>query len=806
MSGPFGSSQWMYKSGDYEIDNSLRMNGNADLDRTPDASNRRTYTLSAWVKRNGLSLSSTKVNLLDVYVDTNNFTRIGIESNDQFSILSRVGNQNKNLLQTSALLRDTSSWYHFVCAVDTTNGTANDRVKIYINGVEPTVGSRTNPEQNYDGHINAAVLHDIGKSTDMSMDAYIAEYNFIDGLALDASYFGETDNTYGHWKPIKYAGAYGNEGFYLDFKSSGVGTAGTTTVGADRSGNGNHYTSSNIAVTDQMLDSPTNNFCTWNNLMFRYNVANAVTEGDTKISFTSSGTEGTGFGSHGGLKSGKWYWETFINAIGSGTRIGISTDVLNSGNSPTDFREYLWNVNDGSGSNKSGTFDNTYGADFTDDDIIGVALDVDNGTLTFYKNNSSQGTAFTDILSAVPAGGWMPMSRGYGTATSTTNWGQDSSFAGADTDGAGASDAGGIGSFYYAPPSGFLALCRKNLPEPTVVPTSAFKALLYTADDSSDHDITGVGFQPDFVFIKGRESTADGRFYDVVRGANKTLTTTGNFAEFDENTASALTSFDADGFNLGSNNGSWNSGTRGYVAWNWKAGAGNTAFSESGNNPAGTHRANVDAGFSIVSYVGTGAAGTVAHGLSAAPEWIIIKNRDVTDDWAVYYGDNTDYLVLSSSAASADNATYFNDTSPTASVFTVNTAHSVNADAENYIAYCFHSVPGYSKVGSYRGNSSANGAFVHTGFRPAFVIIKNFTYASGTDWYIWDKERDPHNFVFHDLTSNTNAAEDTDDGVRCDFTSNGFKLRHSSTALNHSSHDYTFLCLAETPFKYSNAR
>ena len=243
-----------------------------------------------------------------------------------------------------------------------------------------------------------------------------------------------------------------------------------------------------------------------------------------------------------------------------------------------------------------------------------------------------------------------------------------------------------------------------------------------------------------------------------------------------------------------------------YVAWNWKAGTGNTAFSESGNNPAGTHRANVDAGFSIVSYVGTGAAGTVAHGLSAAPEWIIIKNRDVTDDWAVYYGDNTDYLVLSSGAASVDNATYFNDTSPTASVFTVNTAHSVNADAENYIAYCFHSVPGYSKVGSYRGNSSANGAFVHTGFRPAFVIIKNFTYASGTDWYIWDKERDPHNFVFHDLTSNTNAAEDTDDGVRCDFTSNGFKLRHSSTALNNSSHDYTFLCLAETPFKYSNAR
>ena len=793
----------MYKSGDYEIDNSLRMNGNADLDRTPDASNRRTYTLSAWVKRNGLSLSSTKVNLLDVYVDTNNFTRIGIESNDQFSILSRVGNQNKNLLQTSALLRDTSSWYHFVCAVDTTNGTANDRVKIYINGVEPTVGSRTNPEQNYDGHINAAVLHDIGKSTDMSMDAYIAEYNFIDGLALDASYFGETDNTYGHWKPIKYAGAYGNEGFYLDFKSSGVGTAGTTTVGADRSGNGNHYTSSNIAVTDQMLDSPTNNFCTWNNLMFRYNVANAVTEGDTKISFTSSGTEGTGFGSHGGLKSGKWYWETFINAIGSGTRIGISTDVLNSGNSPTDFREYLWNVNDGSGSNKSGTFDNTYGADFTDDDIIGVALDVDNGTLTFYKNNSSQGTAFTDILSAVPAGGWMPMSRGYGTATSTTNWGQDSSFAGADTDGAGASDAGGIGSFYYAPPSGFLALCRKNLPEPTVVPTSAFKALLYTADDSSDHDITGVGFQPDFVFIKGRESTADGRIYDAVRGANKTLTTTGTYAEFDAGTASGLTSFDSDGFNLGSDNGSWNTNARGYVAWNWKAnGSGSSNTNGSINS---TVSANVDAGFSIVSYTGNATSGaTVGHGLSKAPEMIILKSRSAVTDWDVYVNPPTTFLRLNSNAAESTNSAIWNNTAPSATVFTLGNNADPNGNTETYIAYCFHSVDGYSKAdGFYIGNASTDGVFNYCGFSPKWIMIKRKNAVN--NWYIYDTARTANNPTGTVLLADTNAAEATQTYFQIDILSNGWKARASDGAINTGG-EYIYMAFAETPFKYSNAR
>ena len=166
MSGAAGSSQWMYATG-YEVGQSLRLNDNADLTRTPGASNRRTYTLSAWIKRTGLmSASNCQVSLLDVYVDTNNFTRIVIESDDQLQLLSRVGNQNKHFLKTSGKFRDPNAWYHIVVAIDTTDGTANDRGKIYINGVESTFESRTNPDQNYEGHINAAVLHDIGKSTD----------------------------------------------------------------------------------------------------------------------------------------------------------------------------------------------------------------------------------------------------------------------------------------------------------------------------------------------------------------------------------------------------------------------------------------------------------------------------------------------------------------------------------------------------------------------------------------------------------------------------------------------------------------
>ena len=181
------------------------------------------------------------------------------------------------------------------------------------------------------------------------------------------------------------------------------------------------------------------------------------------------------------------------------------------------------------------------------------------------------------------------------------------------------------------------------------------------------------------------------------------------------------------------------------VAWNWKAGNANTAFTESGNNPGGIHRANVAAGFSIVSYTGTGAAGTVAHGLGAAPEWIFIKNRDVNDSWAVYYGDNTDYLVLNTTAATADAATYFNDTSPSATVFTVNTAHNVNADGEKYIAYCWRSIDGHSKLGSYTGNGNADGTFVYTGFRPKFLLMKVTNTAS--DWHIVDSARDVDNVI-----------------------------------------------------------
>ena len=808
MSGPFGSSQWMYKSGDYEIDNSLRFNPSESpyLSRTPSAGNRKTWTFSTWIKRGNLGID---IDLLHAYADSGERSQLVFAADD--TIKFDFDDYTANRLTTTQKFRDASAWYHIVLAVDTTQGTAANRVKIYVNGNQISEFSAAGyPSENEDGHINSAIQHEISSydGSGSYLDGYLAEVNFIEGTALDASYFGETGD-YGEWKPKKYSGAYGNEGFYLDFKSSGVGTASSSTVGADRSGNDNHWTSTNITATDQMLDSPTNNFCTWNPLFFRYNVANAYTEGNTKISFTSSGTEGTGFGSIGGLTSGKWYWEVLINAIGSGTRIGISNSLLSSGNSPTDFREFLDN-HDGTGKNTPGTFTNNYGNAFGDGDIIGVGLDIDNGTLTFFKNNTSQGVAFTNILSAIPEGGWMPMGRGYGSPVNTTNWGQDSTFAGVKTAGDNA-DANSIGNFFYAPPSGHLALCTKNLPEPDVVPSENFNTITYTGDDQTGKAISGVGFAPDFLWFKERQGTAHHVLHDSVRGASGGRLSSNRTNA--EDASNSIASFDSDGFTVGASAAYINSNNANIVAWNWKAngvGASNT------NGTINTTKtsANVDAGFSIATYTGTNDNGaTIGHGLSKAPEMLIVKARSASgENWRVYhsglanYGTDaeTDVINLNLTDAVSDAASIWNDTAPTSSVFSVGEDGGVNADGTTYVAYCFHSVDGHLDVGSYIGNGNAEGTFVYTGFRVAMVIRKRID--DTTHWHINDNARIGFNGAGSNLSLRPNVVDDEDDADRIDLLSNGFKVRTTSGDANNNNSPFIYIAFAETPFKYSNAR
>ena len=333
-------------------------------------------------------------------------------------------------------------------------------------------------------------------------------------------------------------------------------------------------------------------------------------------------------------------------------------------------------------------------------------------------------------------------------------------------------------------------------------PSAYFQTAIYTGGGGSS-SITNDGnsdLKPDLVWFATRNATNPKPLLDSTRGGNKFLYSDLTQGADTGDAGVGIATFNTDGFTFGSTAQTYFNDTNNtYVAWQWKANGGTTtAFSESGNNPGGTYQANTTAGFSIVTYTGTGAAGTVTHGLGVAPKFIIIKNRDVTDPWAVYYGDNTDYLVLNTEAAAVDNAAWWNDTSPSSTVFTVNTDHSVNADAENYVAYAFAEVQGYSKVGSYIGNTNTDGAFIYTGFKPAFVLIKKYNTAADS-WVILDTARNPYNGMDARLFPDLNNAESTSQ-VLIDSLSNGFKMRTADTAYNGSGVGYIYMAFAENPF------
>jgi len=330
-------------------------------------------------------------------------------------------------------------------------------------------------------------------------------------------------------------------------------------------------------------------------------------------------------------------------------------------------------------------------------------------------------------------------------------------------------------------------------------PELYFQTKLYTGNGGTQ-SITNTGnsdLQPDWVWIKQRTATQSHVVFDVVRGVGKALVTNTTAAE--DTQGNAVTSFNTDGFSLGDGS-SANSNSETYVAWQWKAGG--SASSNSNGSITSSVSASTDAGFSIVSYTGTGSTGTVGHGLGATPSMIIIKERNNSTSWIVYHHKNTsapatDYLLLNSTQATDDYADYFNDTEPTSSVFTIDTAGDINGSSDTYIAYCFAEKKGFSKFGSYTGNGNADGTFIYTGFKPAFFMLKR---TNGTeDWVIYDNKRDPINKAERILRPNATNAEST--SFFADILSNGFKLRMASEAkVNGSGDTYIYMAFAESPF------
>jgi len=426
-----------------------------------------------------------------------------------------------------------------------------------------------------------------------------------------------------------------------------------------------------------------------------------------------------------------------------------------------------------------------------------------------------------------------PCYNGYQSAQFTDNmqnFGQDATFGG-NVQGtpAYATDGNGYGEFYYEPPSGYKALCAANLPTPSIaLPGEYFDTALYTGT-GSELSVSDLSFQPDFTWIKTRELAYNNRVFDVVRGVTKELYTNANNTEVTD--AQSLKSFDSNGFTLGTSSGVNPSSDSNMVSWNWKAGGAPTVDNSAGAGATPTAgsvkingsnlgsalagsraatrlSANTTAGFSIVEFVGDTTVQTIAHGLSQKPEMIIEKAIGGSQHWLTGHDDLNKgsspwnyYVYLSLDSAESASTNAWDDTAPTSSVFTIGSGLTTGGNSP-YIAYCFHSVEGYSKVGSYKGNGDPDGSFIYTGFKPAYTLIKRVD--STNDWMIGDDKTSPYNVTDNMLRANLDNGQQSGNNV--DYVSNGFKIRISGNAFNNSSGTYVYVAFAESPFKYSNAR
>ena len=810
MSGPLGSSQWMYSSGaaGYQINDSLRFEdgSSAYLTRTPaSAGNLKTWTFSCWFKRGNLGLTYPTIFSTND-IDPGQYTSI-IFLNETLYLNASGTGANYTLI-TNQVFRDVSGWYHLVWSVDTTQATSTDRMKLYINGEQVTsFSTATYPSLNKDLDVNATTLHAIGYFADYGRywDGYLSDIYLIDGQALDPTDFGETID--GYWRAIPYAGTYGTNGFHLDFN-------GNTN---DASGNGNDWTANNISAHDYVPDSPTNNFATYN---INVNTGQSLTYEEGNLNNSASGSfwsssvwQQSSLGVTGGANAEKYYFEYCTTTSGSGQATGVAVQsslAIDTVSHNDGVIYYNTSVKTGSTVTVSGITNNpTY-------DVLRFAFDASNGkvwignsTGWFNSGDPAAGTNESGTIANYDGSVLVAVTnRTTITSDHIFNFGQDSSFAGFKASGsANGSDANGIGDFYYAVPSGYLALCTANLTTPTIVDGSEhFVPYLYTADNTSPKSRTGMGFSPDFLWFKDRTTAFSHGLYDTVRGIPYQLQANNTSAE---SSYTLLDSFDADGFTTtldGTAGNVLNYNTDNYVTWAWKAGG--TAVSNTSGSTASNVSANTDAGFSIVTWFANAATGTVGHGLNSAPELVIAKPRD--DSGTNWYVMHTGALTASQAmnldttgAAYTPGVAHFNSTYPTSSVISYGGFLGNALTNNNKVAYCFHSVEGYSKVGKWVGNGSASGPMVYTGFRPSFIFAKKSS-AAGDNWTIYDTSRDPYNVTREYLIPNSSQTAASTDTF--DILSNGFKIRTSGAWVNTSGATYIYLAIGSTPFKFSPAR
>jgi hypothetical protein len=780
----------------FNLDRSLRLRSSASayLSRTIGTpTNSVKCTFSGWVKRG--ALGTTQI-VFGGFTGTDADTQLYFSTTNKLTFASRITNVNGAAFEWAAesarVFNDPFQWLHIVVKVDTSTAQAtnNDYYTVYVDGIAQTfttvsgaslVSAATVQNRNTCWNVSGYTARLGTQRTTNYFDGYLADVYFIDGQALTPTDFGTYDGNF-YWTPKAYTGTYGTNGFHLEFEDNSAATA--AAIGKDTSGNVNNWTPNNISVTagatyDSMTDVPTltstdaANFA----VLDRLQPSSAgLSNGNLTATYAAASVNFKQISTIP-VSTGKWYFEGNLASFSVGNA-GNNRMLIGFKNIDVDTAiAFGWDTNGSTmglgyryvvaGTSVANVRYNTTTPVSTD--IFAIEYDADAGTANFYKNGTLMGSVSGLNLGTAEAMIWRD-----GTSNAATwhlNFGQR--------------------GFAYTPSTGYKAINSFNIAE-----------------------VTGDLESPDFVWIKSRSAATSHALFNSVTGVGKYLSSNATTAETTD--VNSLIQFNKNGFLLG-NAAIVNTSAATYVASAWKSGA--TTVTNTDGTISAQVRANQTAGFSIVTYTGTltttpgaGAMPTVGHGLGFVPKFIISKSTNVTGvdsgSWVVFTSAlSTDsYLRLNTTAASASVSGGGGGTmvAPTNTVFSTPYISGSNVNANTYVAYCFAEIAGFSKFGSYTGNGSTDGVFVHLGFRPRWVMIKRTD--ATADWVILDTSRDPYNMAINYLVPNTSGAEAAGASVQLDFVSNGFKIRGTWVGMNASGGTYIYAAFAENPFKYSLAR
>ena len=768
------------------INQSLRFNSSGYLKRAQSApllNADRTFTFSTWFKHGDMG----ETQIFGIHQASSDNWLVAWTSGASYdTFLSRdyTGWQQYDSTQK---FRDPNAWYHIFLTCS--SGVMTMKVNNVARG--GTVTQNHSMDRDF-------VLGAENNGGSTPMDAYLAETYFIQGTVLHPVNDGfirlNADGVYVPDTPT--ISSYGTNGWHLTYDSSQ-----TNGIGHDSSGNGNHFTatgfdtaaisSSNPLSDVDYLDTPTRNFATWNPLKKHGTTANVLSQGNlhagvgasrhgVTIAKKISGKDiyfelDNGYGVSSSFNWNSWWNAILLHngpldtdwsgipaaAVGNGFMFDLAADV------------YANNVNETQRISDASNTNTIYGVKITDTQI----------TLT--KDGNATNVTNLTFANSFDKGMYI-----YGrTASTTTNENQRINFGQQD---------------FLHEPSNVTKLEVNEIAEPTIKNGKEhFDIYTYTsASTAADITFTGWEFQPDLVWFKCTSHGSSHRLYDSVRGVNKGIQS--NTLNAEGTDTDALNSFDSNGFSLGTGNSDINYDSRSFVAWGWKAGG--TAVSNTNGTITSSVSANTDAGFSIISYTGNGTGGaTIGHGLTQVPEFVIVKRRAISNSqWYVYHGSigNQSGLNLNSTVAQLANSSgYWNNTSPTNQVISLGNFDDLNKLNNTLIAYAWHSVEGYSKIGKYTGNGNTDGTFIYTGFSPAFIMYKKVNGVNS--WHIIDNKRDTSNPARTNLFADDALAEDTT-YIRFDFLSNGFKQRTSYDANNVSGGEYIYMAFAENPFGGEN--